>query len=58
MSYAAPGITNIISEPRNQMDMEVEHRLAGESLKGHSHGQMADPTELKALADQIAAKIS
>ncbi len=29
MSYAAPGITNIASEPRNQMDMEVEDRLAG-----------------------------
>jgi len=29
VSYAASGITNIISEPRNQVDMEMEDRLAG-----------------------------
>ena len=40
------------------LHVHIIPRWSGESLKGHSHGQMADPTELKALANQIAAKIS
>jgi histidine triad (HIT) family protein len=33
-------------------------RWDGVALRGHASGGMADATELKALADQIAAKIS
>jgi len=33
-------------------------RWQGQALRGHATGGMADPAELKALAEQIAAKIS
>jgi histidine triad (HIT) family protein len=40
------------------LHVHVIPRWAGQPLKGHAHGQMADLGELKALAEQIAAKIS
>ncbi len=40
------------------LHVHVIPRWSDEPLKGHGHGQMADPAELKTLAAEIAAKIS
>ena len=40
------------------LHVHIIPRWADQPIKGHSHGQMADMAELKALADLIAAKLS
>jgi histidine triad (HIT) family protein len=40
------------------LHFHVIPRWEGVALKGHGVGGMADPTELKALAEQIAAQIT
>lgn len=40
------------------LHVHVIPRWADVAMKGHAQGGMADPAELKALAEQIAAKIS
>ena len=39
------------------LHVHIIPRWADQPIKGHSHGQMADMAELKALADLIAAKL-
>jgi histidine triad (HIT) family protein len=40
------------------LHVHIIPRWVDQPIKGHSHGQMAELLELKALAEQIAAKIS
>ena len=55
-------ITQFNGSPAGQtvfhLHVHIIPRWIDQPLKGHSQGQMADMAELKALAEQIAAKIS
>ena len=55
-------ITQFNGAPAGQtvfhLHVHIIPRWADQPLKGHSHGQMADMDALKALAEQIAAKIA
>ncbi len=55
-------ITQFNGAPAGQtvfhLHVHIIPRWSDQPLKGHNHGQMADMAELKALAEQIAAKIA
>ena len=55
-------ITQFNGSPAGQtvfhLHVHIIPRWIDQPLKGHSQGQIADMAELKALAEQIAAKIS
>lgn len=55
-------ITQFNGAPAGQtvfhLHVHIIPRWAGQPLKGHSQGKMADMAELKALAETIATKIS
>jgi histidine triad (HIT) family protein len=55
-------ITQFNGSPAGQtvfhLHVHIIPRWSDQPLKDHSQGQMADMTELKVLAEQIAAKIS
>jgi len=55
-------ITQFNGSPAGQtvfhLHVHIIPRWIDQPVKGHAHGQMADAAELKALAAEIAAKIS
>ncbi len=55
-------ITQFNGAPAGQtvfhLHVHIIPRWADQPMRGHSHGQLADMGELKAIAERIAAKIS